>query len=308
MSLRLRFTNFPRFVGQAVGYVAYPEIAETGVPSRQTSARSLAILHGRRSDHAVRCHRPGVDGRLSHAMVLRVSIFAGRPVARILLIGAFLASIRRLLGDIAQGVGLPGAVSLAEVASWCVLAPALVLLTPTYGIKGAAVGMALGTRRVWPSSPSVCCSRLGGKAWPHKGGLVAVRVSSEGSNSCPLVRAIVAGDRLRPAISTNPFLPRHGSTAYPGHRSDSYSSNCLRIAQRRFDPFEPTVLFALAWGVMFVVRPLAMIAQSNYSYVRPTRTIAIKFHVYANSYFRTDWSRVFHNRICDPGWHASGSP
>ena len=30
-----------------------------------------------------------------------------------------------------------------------------------------------------------------------------------------------------------------------------------RVWQRRFDPFEPIVVFALAWGVMFVVRPIA---------------------------------------------------
>lgn len=31
-----------------------------------------------------------------------------------------------------------------------------------------------------------------------------------------------------------------------------------RVRQGRFDPFEPIVVFALAWGVMFVVRPLAI--------------------------------------------------
>jgi hypothetical protein len=39
-----------------------------------------------------------------------------------------------------------------------------------------------------------------------------------------------------------------------------------RIAQRRFDPFEPIVLFTLAWGAMFVVRPTAMLIDGNLSY------------------------------------------
>ena len=36
-----------------------------------------------------------------------------------------------------------------------------------------------------------------------------------------------------------------------------------RLRRRRFDPFEPVVIFALAWGVMFVVRPAAILIQHN---------------------------------------------
>lgn len=36
-----------------------------------------------------------------------------------------------------------------------------------------------------------------------------------------------------------------------------------RVAQRRFDPFEPILVFALAWGVMFVVRPLAIVIRDD---------------------------------------------
>lgn len=36
-----------------------------------------------------------------------------------------------------------------------------------------------------------------------------------------------------------------------------------RIRQRRFDPFEPIVVFALAWGVMFVVRPSAILIRDD---------------------------------------------
>jgi hypothetical protein len=39
-----------------------------------------------------------------------------------------------------------------------------------------------------------------------------------------------------------------------------------RVLRRQFDPFEPIVLFALAYGVMFVVRPLAMIARGDRSW------------------------------------------
>jgi hypothetical protein len=49
----------------------------------------------------------------------------------------------------------------------------------------------------------------------------------------------------------------------------------VRVAQRRFDPFEPTVVFAVAFGAMFVVRPVAMLAQDNFAYARPTQTIVV---------------------------------
>jgi hypothetical protein len=42
-----------------------------------------------------------------------------------------------------------------------------------------------------------------------------------------------------------------------------------RIIRRRFDPFEPLVLFVLAYGVMFVARPLSMIISGDVAYDGP---------------------------------------
>jgi hypothetical protein len=39
-----------------------------------------------------------------------------------------------------------------------------------------------------------------------------------------------------------------------------------RVWSRRFDPFEPIVLFALAWGAMFVARPAAMLVEGETSF------------------------------------------
>jgi len=36
--------------------------------------------------------------------------------------------------------------------------------------------------------------------------------------------------------------------------------------RRRFDPFEPIFVFALAWGVMFVVRPIAMVIRDDMNF------------------------------------------
>lgn len=54
----------------------------------------------------------------------------------------------------------------------------------------------------------------------------------------------------------------------------------LRVLTGRFDPFEPTVVFALAYGVMFVARPLAMLNSDQLSYVRPSRTYEIRSTFY----------------------------
>jgi hypothetical protein len=50
----------------------------------------------------------------------------------------------------------------------------------------------------------------------------------------------------------------------------------IRVAQRRFDPFEPIVVFAVAFGVMFVVRPVAMLVEDNFLYERSSLTIAVR--------------------------------
>lgn len=42
-----------------------------------------------------------------------------------------------------------------------------------------------------------------------------------------------------------------------------------RIIRRRFDPFEPIVIFALAYNVMFVIRPAAMIARDDLAFHGP---------------------------------------
>jgi hypothetical protein len=39
-----------------------------------------------------------------------------------------------------------------------------------------------------------------------------------------------------------------------------------RVARRRFDPFEPLVVFALAWATMFVVRPAAVVIREDWTY------------------------------------------
>jgi hypothetical protein len=48
-----------------------------------------------------------------------------------------------------------------------------------------------------------------------------------------------------------------------------------RVRGRRFDPFEPIVLFAVAYGVMFVARPAAMLGKDAVSYTGPRTTLDV---------------------------------
>jgi hypothetical protein len=49
-----------------------------------------------------------------------------------------------------------------------------------------------------------------------------------------------------------------------------------RVLRRRFDPFEPLVVFALAYGVMFVLRPAAMMVDGRLAHERPYGTIDLE--------------------------------
>lgn len=48
-----------------------------------------------------------------------------------------------------------------------------------------------------------------------------------------------------------------------------------RIVRGRFDPFEPIVLFALVYGIMFVVRPAAMVVTDSLVYEGPRQSLDV---------------------------------
>jgi hypothetical protein len=51
-----------------------------------------------------------------------------------------------------------------------------------------------------------------------------------------------------------------------------------RLAARRFDPFDPFSLFVLAYGVMFVARPAAMLLDNSLVFVGPLSTLDVSGH------------------------------
>jgi O-antigen/teichoic acid export membrane protein len=136
----LAFTNLPRFVAQNIGLFAYPRLARGAASgglwfyffeALVVTAAIVAVLQV-----AVGPAVPFFFGRE----------FAGAvPFARVLLIGSFFLSLRRVLGDCARGLGQPSLGSKAEVLSWAALVPALPLLGSAWGAMGVAWAMVLSS-------------------------------------------------------------------------------------------------------------------------------------------------------------------
>lgn len=137
----LAFTNLPRFLAQSIGLVAYPQVAAE--PDR-ARARALAWRYFLVSAAVA----GGVALSLALLMGWLVATFFGAEFAeatslgRILLLGAFCFGIRRTLSDGMRGLGHPSAGTIAELASWCWLLPALPLLGGGWGVNGVAVAQA----------------------------------------------------------------------------------------------------------------------------------------------------------------------
>lgn len=132
----ISLTNFPKFIGQSIGAVAYPYVA-----ARPTPREATQFLWRFTAGATAVCGL--ITAILELAMPFLLPFFFGQEfesavaVAQVLLLGAFLTSVRRVLGDSARGIGLPGAGSTAEVASWILLVPLLAVALPS-GLNAVA--------------------------------------------------------------------------------------------------------------------------------------------------------------------------
>lgn len=180
----LAFTNLTRFIGQSIGMVTYPHVAATN-----DRATQLGILRRDVALGSVVCG--SVTLVLIVLVPLLVPFFFGSTfsssitVARILLVAALIASLRRILVDATRGSGRPlwGAIaeSLTLLALPCVIAVshytdslsavAVVIaganLIGLLAIAPALLGVGyrrsehLGSSDV-PGARSAPCSRFGG--------------------------------------------------------------------------------------------------------------------------------------------------
>jgi len=110
------FTNLTRFVAQSIGAVAFPRIAASkgGAQKWNIAERALAI---------------GTAGvllvlaSLEAALPFLIELLFGKdfidavPIGRILLVAGALMAIKRLLTDLARGLGHPGYGSIAEIVT-----------------------------------------------------------------------------------------------------------------------------------------------------------------------------------------------
>jgi O-antigen/teichoic acid export membrane protein len=139
----LAVTNLPAFISRGIATITLPQVAHAAAGDRRAEARSYLL----------------VSSALTGAVVLVLEVTAGWlvpfffgaafedavPITRILLVGSFFTGVRRVLTDSASGMGRPGLGSIAELVSWIVVVPGLVLLMPLWGAEGVAAAITLST-------------------------------------------------------------------------------------------------------------------------------------------------------------------
>jgi O-antigen/teichoic acid export membrane protein len=137
----LAFTNLPTFISRGVAMVALPQVARGGRGSGDVRTFFLLtmVLTG-----AVIIVLELTAGWL-------VPLFFGQDfeeavsITRILLISSFFYGARRVLSDAVSGAGRPGLGSIAELSSWIVLVPLLLVLTPLWDVEGVAAALAISS-------------------------------------------------------------------------------------------------------------------------------------------------------------------
>jgi O-antigen/teichoic acid export membrane protein len=137
------FTNLPRFIGQSVGIVAYPTIANSSdLEGRKRLKRFVLVTAGLSLV---------IVAALELTAGLLVPFFFGHefegaaPLMRILVLAAAVTAVRRVLTEGARGRGKPEIGSIAELISWVVLLPALAILGAAWGANGIAWAMVISS-------------------------------------------------------------------------------------------------------------------------------------------------------------------
>ena len=147
------FTGLPRLIANSIGLVVYPRVASQ--PEQAAARRAVwrYFTYG-----FALC--AVVTGALALAAGELVPLFFGSEfreasgIARLLLLAVLFMTARRILTDGASGLGHPELGTAAELASWVILVPALVLLLPPYGAEGVAVALAIA----WGGSLAILMS------------------------------------------------------------------------------------------------------------------------------------------------------
>lgn len=149
-AVALAFTNLPSFISQSIGFIAAPAIA---------SDPKVATVRFRKFFWATFA----ACGLIALALFLLLSrlipflfgeaFVESVPVAKILMIGAFFASLRVILGELYRGLGWPELSSYGETAltlSLFLSAPWMMMLYGLSGLAGSvALSYVLSTAVIW---------------------------------------------------------------------------------------------------------------------------------------------------------------
>jgi O-antigen/teichoic acid export membrane protein/O-antigen ligase len=136
----IAFTNFPKLLAHSLGMITFPAIARE--PNR---IRAVGQMWKFTSAGLI------VSGSISLLLAASAGLlvpfafggdFDGAIIPmRILVIVAFLQGMRRVLTEALRGLGNPVAGSKAEIASWIVLIPLLLILPSKWGLNGVAISL-----------------------------------------------------------------------------------------------------------------------------------------------------------------------
>lgn len=138
------FMNLSRLVTQSIGLVAYPNVAGRTDARDATRAMWRFTAIGVAAALVITVLLELTVGRLI-TFFFGQSFAAADDVARVLLVAALLAGARRVLSDAARGADHPLAGTMAEIAAWAVLVPAMIVLTPLLGLYGVALALVVAS-------------------------------------------------------------------------------------------------------------------------------------------------------------------
>ncbi|MBN1364101.1 MAG: oligosaccharide flippase family protein [Syntrophaceae bacterium] len=137
------FTNLPYFVAQSAGMIAYPAVS--ALQGTDGSVRTVwRFFWGVNALNLI------IIVPLIILMPVLVPFFFGTefsasvPVARMLLLGAFLLAARRILVEGMRGLGHPGVSTWAELSMYPWLILAVPFLVYQYGLGGLVVTVVFG--------------------------------------------------------------------------------------------------------------------------------------------------------------------
>lgn len=135
------FANLPRFLGQSIGYIAYPEVAKVPPRERGRLVRRYLLL-------AVVTITPVAVALIAAVGWLLPFLFgsefeAAVPVAQILLVATLLQALRRVGAEAVRGFGRGRAATGAEIVFAIVFVAAVFPLASDNGAEGAATAAAI---------------------------------------------------------------------------------------------------------------------------------------------------------------------